>query len=389
MTEVNARPWFVAGFAHLLGAAALGALTAAPVGALDSWAHVLVALAGVHLIAGGLAHGFLSPFLKREPPTALLAHASLALVLVADALILAPDSLVPDRVAYAAFGLAFALLPLHVAVAAVAGPAWRGGVALFAKDQPFRRGDTLAAAMFGVALAMLLAASALLALAPRGLPTTGVLVMALGFAEPFFAAFLVFILPRNAKQPLPGLTLHAAALALGALGTIALAFAFAYPVSADFRYPAAAIAVAHALALVAFLRLDLSGKGPQLARARPLLRGAFVLAALAPIALVFALSEGGPYVPLLQMTLYAEVALLATTASACALFGAPILLNAVPRDGRWAAWVAGLAIAGAFVLASGIQFGRATFPGALVMLGAAAVLAWGVWPMRKPRRDCD
>lgn len=392
MTQVNARPWFVAGFLHLGAAAVLGALRASPSRAVDEWAHVLFALAGVLLVAGGIAHGFVAPFLKREPRTAALAHASLALVLAADVLALLAQPLgvvVPLRYALWAYATAFLLLPLHVALVAVAGTPWRGGVALFSKDQPFRRGDLLAATSFATALAGLAAAAVLLAFPPRGLPNVGVAVFILCFALPFLVAFLLFILPRNAKTPLPGFTLHAAGLVLIVFGGIGLALALAFPVGANFRLPAVTLALAHAFTLVAFLRLRFPDPaGAQVRRARPFLRGAFVFSLLAPAVTLLATWSGSVQLDLLILTTYLYVLLVATLAVAATLLGAPILLNAVPRDGRWGAFAAAAAIAGAFLLAPALQHPRAAFPGALVILAAALLLLWGAAPMRRPRREC-
>lgn len=392
MTQVDARPWFIGGFAHLGAAALLGALRASPSLAVHEWAHVLFALAGVLLIAGGIAHGFVAPFLKREPRTALLAHAGLVFVVVADALALLAQplgALVPLRYALWAYAAAYLVLPLHVALAASAGAPWRGGIALFSKDQPFRRGDVLAAAAFATGLAGLTAAALLFAFPPRGLPNVGVAVFLLCFALPFLVGFLLFILPRNAKTPLPGLALHASGLVLLVFGGIGLALALAFPVGANFRLPAVTLALGHAFTLVAFLRLRFpEPPGAQVRRARPLLRGAFVFAMLAPAVALLATWSGGVQLDLLILSTYLYVLLATLLAVAAALLGAPIVLNAVPRDGRWGAFAAAAAIAGAFLLAPAFQHPRAAFPGALVILAAALLVLWGVAPMRRPRREC-
>lgn len=391
MPAVPARPWFLAGFAHLGAAALLGAIAAAPSARVEPSLHVLVALAGVFLLAGGLMHGFLAPFLKREPRTAMLAHASFALVLAADLAGLAAPWLDALQAAHAEqiYGAAFLLFPLHVLLAAFWGAPWRGGIALFAKDQPFRRGDLFVLAGVGAALAGLVAASVVLLAQTRGHASAAPAILLLAFAIPFFHAFLAFILPRNAKAPLPGITLHAVALALTLAAAAGLAYAFARPFDADFRVPAATALVAAGLALVAFARLRFpTPLGPQVRRARPFLRGAFALALLAPIVLVLATVRFPPQLDLLAVALYAHLVLVALLAVACALFGAPILLNAIPREGRWGAWTAALAIAALFLLAPSIQYERSLFPAAATLLAAAAILLWGVAPLRTPRRDC-
>lgn len=389
MVELSARPWLLAGFLHFGLAAAAGLVVAAPSHVVHEWAPVLLSLAGVYLVAGGLAIGFLSPFVKREPPTALLAHAGLALVLAADAWMLASRGLGFElRLAIAPYALAYAALPLHVGATALAGRPWRGGVALFAKDQPFRVGDTLAAGAALVSMLALVASAALFAWPPRGLPNAAAAVFLLAFALPFFGAFLAFILPRNAKAPLPGVTLLAAALALLASGAAGLALAFAFPLGANFRFPAVAVALGHLFSLWAFARVRVERPGPQATRARPLLRGTMALAVLAPLALALATWQPAQLV-LLPLPLHVYAVLAVVLAAACTLYGAPILLNAVPREGRWAMASAALGIAGLFVLGQAIQFDRSAFPGAVVLGIASAALLWGLAPMRAPRRECD
>lgn len=392
MPEVQARPWFIAGYLHLGAAAFFGLVRAAPDESWSDWVHVLLALSGIFLVLGGLAHGFIAPFLKREPRTPVVAHAALGLVLVADAAALLDPFVggLATRHWLALYGAAFALLPVHVALTAIGGTPWREGIALFAKDQPFRRGDVLAASAFGTALVALLASATLLALPPRGIPNSAVAVFLLGFALPFGAGFLTFILPRNAKTPLPGLTLHAAALVLLAASALGLALAFAFPLGANFRLPAVTAALGIGFALTGFLRLRFpEPAGAQVRRARPLLRGAFALALLAPAVLLLATWRGIPQLDLLSVALYLHLLLAAALAAAGTLFGAPILLNSVPREGRWAAWAAALAILGAFLLAPAFQYARSPVPGAAVIVAAAIVLLRGLAPMRTPRRECE
>lgn len=374
------RALLLAGHVHLGLAAFAGAGRAGGL-PVPLFADLLLASAGLVLVAAGLAHGYAGPFLKRVIPVPGLAWGMLALVLVGDALLF--------DVAWAAraFGLAFLVLPLHLAATAAWGREWRGGVALFAKDQPFRRGDLIAAVTFGISLVGLAAAGLLLAFLVRGIPTPGLAVLLLGFALPFFAGMLLFLLPRNAKTPLPGATLVGAALALSASSTLALGIAFAQPASADFRWPAAGALLADVLLLAALSRLRFPEPGPQMRRALPLVRAAGALAVLAGIALALATAGGLPG-SLLPVAAYAHVLLAATLATAATLLGAPILVNSVPREGRWAAAASGLAIAGLFLLAPSFQYDRPPVVGAILIVAASLLALWGLAPLRTPRREC-
>lgn len=375
MTEVNARPWLVAGFAQLGLAALVGVLVAA--GRAPAYVGLLLGGVGVVLVAGGLAYGYAPPFLKREVLGKWPAHAALALLLLAD-----PLALLGVRWASYAAGAGFVTVPLHLTASAAWGKPWRGGIALFAKDQPYRRGDRIAAAAFALGLLMLAAAGVLLAFPPRGLPNAGLSLLLLGFALPTFAAWLVFFLPRNAKTPLPGATLVVASLAVGALAAIGIALGFAFPLAADFRAAAWAALLADALMLVALARLHVPAPGAQLRRARPYLRGAGALALLAGLGLALAMAGGLPG-PLIGPAAHAHLVLAATLATAATLLGAPVLVNSVPRDGRWGSVAAALAIAGVFAAA------YAPLLGAGMVAAAAALTLWGLAPMRRPRRECE
>ncbi|HWH08043.1 MAG TPA: hypothetical protein VNX21_02520 [Candidatus Thermoplasmatota archaeon] len=374
MTEIPAKPWLVAGFVQMGIAAVAGVLVAA--GFAASPLDLLLAGAGVVLVACGLAYGYAPPFLKREALGAWPAHAALGLVLLAN-----PLALLGPRWAASAAGAGFLLVPLHLAASAAWGKPWRDGVALFAKDQPYRRGDRIAAAAFALALAALAAAGALLLAPPRGLLTTGLAVLLLGFALPFHAGALVFLLPRNAKTPLAGATLVVASLGVGALAAAGLAAAFAFPLQGDFRSPAWAALLADVLMVAALARLRPESPGAQWRRARPFLRGAAALALLAGLGLALAMAGGLPG-PLLRPAAYAHAALAGLLATAAALLAAPVLVNSVPREGGWGKVAAAGAIAGVLVAA------YAPFVGALVLAAATGLVLWGLAPMRTPRRAC-
>lgn len=374
MTEVAARPWFLAAGAQLAVAALAGVLVAA--GVLASPADLLLGLVFVFLVAGGLVYGYAPPFLKREHVGAWPATAALGLALAA-----APLALAGARFAAYAAGAAFLVVPLHVAASALAGPKWRDGIALFAKDQPYRRGDRVAAALFAWSLVALALAGALLVWQPRGLLTAGLVMAFLGFALPFLGGALAFFLPRNAKTPLEGATLAIAALVASVLSTLALAAGFVFPAMADFRYPAFVALLADVLMLVALARARFPKPGAQIRRALPLLRGGAALVVLAGLGLALAMAGGLPG-PLFAPAAYAHLVLACTLALAAALLGAPVLMNAVPRHGAWARVAAATGIAGVIVTA------YAPFVGSLVLALAAAVALWGVAPMRVRRRDC-
>lgn len=388
--QVDARAWFIVGFVHLAAAAIAGAALAATSTFLPREAHVIVALTGVFLVAGGLAYGFAPPFLKREVIAPGLAMLPLAAILAGDAASLVSAALGRDALhpLLVGAGIAFLLLPLHLFGSAAVGRAWRGGVALFAKDQPFRRGDLLAASAFAVSLVGWAAAGATFLAPPRGIASTGIVLALFLGVMPFFAGVLAFLLPRNAKAPMPGLTLAAAALFFQTLSALGLAYAFARPLGADFRFPAAGILLATLLFAVALLRNRFPEKpGPQLVRARPFLNAALALAGLAAVTLPLAFLHGLPN-DLVPVTLYLHLLLAASLATACALLGAPILLNAVPREGSWGKWAAATAILGMFLLAPAFQYPRPPFPGAALIAAASILLVWGLAPMRKPRREC-
>lgn len=374
MTEVRAKPWLLAGFLLLGLAAVAGLLVAA--GRLAPTTEALLAGVGVVLVGGGLAYGYAPPFLKREALGEWPAHAALGLLLLA-----APLALADVRWGAYAAGAGFLALPLHLAASAAWGKPWRGGVALFAKDQPYRRGDCLAASAFALGLAGLAAAGALLLVQPRGLPTVGLVVLLGGHALPFLAGWLLFFLPRNAKTPLPGATLVVASLGLGALAVAGLAAGFAFPLGADFRAPAWTLLLADLLMVTALARLHVPAAGAQVRRARPYVRAAAALAVLAGLGLALAMAGGLPG-PIFPAAAYAHVVLAGTLATAAALLGAPVLVNSVPREGRWGSVAAGLAIAGVVLVA------YAPFPGAVALAAATGATLWGLAPMRTPRREC-
>lgn len=388
--QAPVRWFFLAGYAHVGAAALVGVTLAAPSALFPQTLDVLLAGGGIVLIALALAYGFAPPFLKREVLAATTAPlVPLALILVADALaiVLALTGRDATRLAARVDGAAFLFAPLHVAASAWRGPAWRGGIALFAKDQPFRRGDQVAAACFAVALAGLALAGVLLLWLPRGLANTGLLALHLAFVLPFFVGALVFFLPRNAKRPLDGATLVLAALAVGTISAVALVGALLLT-RGPMRIAATGTILATILFLFAAWRMRAHSPGPVLARARGALRGAAVLAVLAHIGLLlaFAGDEPGPLYPAAG---YAALALDVALAVGVTLLGAPILLNAVPREGRWAAWASALAVTGLFLLAPAFEFARrGAFVGALVLAVAAALALWGLAPMRRPRREC-
>lgn len=383
MAEVATRPWFLLGGVLVLAAALAGLAAAFSAPLVAPTAHLLLAEAALFALAGGLAYGFVSPFLKREAPGAW--PATFALVLVGAGALVA---LVAPRWGALLLGAAFVILPLHVVATAALGKPWRGGFALFAKDQPFRVGDTLAAASFAVALVGLAASGALHVAYLRGLVVAPLAAHLLLFALPFFGGVLVFLLPRNAKRPLPGATLVGAALLLLALSGAALVAGFAALLPSGYRFPAAGVLVALVLAGGALVQLRFPERpGPQVVRARPLLRAAAALGALSGLAVMLAFPGDAPG-PLVPVAAYALLVLALVLAASSTLLGAPILLNAVPRDGRWAAVAAAVAIAGVFLLAPRFTHDRTAVGGALAFALAAALVAWGMAPLRTPRRDC-
>jgi hypothetical protein len=385
--ELPLRGLFLAGYAHVALAALAGLARAARLVAYPEEVPLLLASAGLVLVALAVAYGFAPPFVKREVLGVWPAYVAMAAVGVGTALAVALPlaRLDPTPLVAGAYGVAFLVPPIHLAASALAGAPWRGGIALFAKDQPFRRGDALAAAAFAASFVALAASGALLLGRPHGVVTAGLVALLLGHLATFFGGVLVFLLPRNAKTPLPGLTLVAFALLVHVAAVVALVLAFVFPLDADFRYPAAGALLATLLFGVALLRLRVEKPGPVLARARPWLGGAAALGVLAPLALVLALAGGEPG-PLLPVAAIAYTLLAAVLAVAATLLCAPILLNSVPREGRWGAWAAALAIAGLFLLAPSYQYERAAFPGAVLLAAACALAVWGLAPMRTPRR---
>lgn len=377
---MRARPWLVGAALQLPVAAAAGLLVAterAPI-----FTDLLLGILVPFLALTGLAYGYGAPFLKREAVGAWPAHVALALVVLADVSVLAEGMDVTDGRWTARFvGASFLVVTLHLAASAAWGKPWRGGVALFAKDQPYRRGDQVAAAAFIAGLVGLLGSGVLLVWMPRGLPSAGFVFALIGYAFPFLVGALCFFLPRNAKMPLPGATLLVAALALQAFATLGLVVAFLLPGLQAFRWPATISFLADLLVLVALARLAFPKPGALLVRALPLLRGAGALAVLGGLGLALAMVGGVPG-PVFRPAVYVHLVLAIVLALAVALLGAPVLLNAPPRKGAWSKTSAALAIAGVVVAA------YAPVPGAAVLAGAAALALYGVWPMRTPRRDC-
>ncbi|MFA5861266.1 MAG: hypothetical protein WDA16_06180 [Candidatus Thermoplasmatota archaeon] len=391
MTQVETRPWFILGYVHLAAAALLALLAAAPPPVFPAQLHYLVGASGVFLVGGALAYGFASPFTKREVRSAWLSQAAIAFVFAGDGLILLTTIIHGDtmRAATLLYGAAFLVVPIDLLITATAGARWRDGIALYAKDQPFRLGDIMAVTSFALSLLMLFGAGALLVWFPRRLPSAGLVLFTLGYALPFFAGILVFLLPRNAKRKLDGITLVGAALVVESIAAISLALAFLFPRVVDFRLPSAGVLLAILLCGAAFLRIKFpQPHGAQVRRALPLLRASAALALLAGVALPLSLAGGGPG-PLFGPAAYAVLLLCAFLAATCTLFGAPILLNAVPREGSWAKWSGVLAITGLFLVAPAFQYSRAAFPGAIIMVLSAMLLLWGLAPLRSPRRDCD
>lgn len=370
----------VLGLAHVLAALLLGlAQAVAPV--LPAQTHALVGAMGLTLAALGLSLPLAPALLQRDVGSAGVATGILLFTLLADAagvLFLALDRDPRDilQMGYA-FALAWTLLAiLHARV--------RGepsGADVYAAGEPFRKGDMVSAAYHGVALAGLAAAALLLAFPPRDLPTAGLAVLVLGALVPLAAGALLFLLPRAARQPLPGATLLLAALVFHALATGAFAFAFARPVGASFTLPAAVLLLADALALTALLRFRYAPA--TLARERSLLQAALALAPLATLALLLGVLGDEPNA-LLPMALYAHLALALVLVTLLAPLAAPLVLRAPHALGRRARWGAVLLILGLFLLAPAFQYPRPSLPGAALSVLGAALLVSAAWPAKTP-----
>lgn len=390
MAQVATRSWFLAGFAHLAAAALMALVAAAPSKLFPAPLHFVLGMVGVFLVGSALAYGFASPFTKREAFALWPSQAALGLVLAADGLIVVTSIIHGDtmRAATLLFGAAFVLVPLDLLVTALVGREWRDGIAIYAKDQPFRLDDIMAATCFAVSMGALAVAGGLLVWVPRRLVVPGMVLFALGYALPFFTGVLLFLLPRNAKRPLHGVVLIGAALVIEMLAAIALTLGFLVAGS-DLRFSGGGVLLAILLAGAAFLRITFPRPlGAQVRRALPLLRAAGALAVIAGLALPLSLAGGTPGT-LFAPAAYAMLVLCAVLAVTGTLLAAPILLNSVPREGAWAKWAGVLAIAGLFLVGPAFQYARSPFPGAVVLAVSTVVVIWGVAPMRTPRRDCN
>lgn len=327
--------------------------------------HALLLATGLGLAGLAVALALLPAFTRHEAGGAPLAGTVLGAAALLDVLV----------VPFGFLGAGALALPVLLALPLLA---WRGeplpsAPGPFAQDQPHRVGDRAALVLLLAGAAGLLAGAILLLLPPRGLPLAGLAVL-LPALFPLAVGAFAFLLPRLADAPFPGATLLYAALAVLTMGAVGLALAFALPGLGGFRVAAALVLLAELLALVALLRVKLPPAlvGP-LAHARPLLRGATVLAPLAGVVLVLALLRDAPSL-LLPLAAYAHLALAALLLGAALALAAPFLRLA-PRGGPgWSKAGAALLLAGLFLLAPAFQYPRSAFPGALVLaLGALLV----------------
>lgn len=353
-------------FQSFLGVA-LALVASAPAGPFVPVAHVLLLASGLAFVALAVALSVSPLFTGREVVGASFAWPALVGLLVGDALLLGVG---------ASWGVGVAL----VLAAGVFGASLLRGAPLASREEAstHRVGDRVGAAGVVAGVAGLVGAGVLLVAAPRGLPVAGLAVLIVGAVLPLLGGVLALLVPRLSGVALPGATILGTALALLASGAAFLAVSFAFPSLGGFRNAAAGILLGEVLALVAFLRVRLS---PSAAQARPLLRGAAVLAPLAGVALLLGLLGDAPN-ELLPLAVYAHLAFAGLLAVGALALAAPFLgLAPSPRLGRLKVGAA-LVIAGLFLLAPSFQYPRGTFPGALVMVIGALMVAWPFVPRR-------
>lgn len=340
--------------------AALALVRAAPHEALPDDDHAVALAAGLALLALAVGLAVAPAFAGREPRDAAPALLAAALVLAGNVPLARGSTLL--------LGAGLAACAFLLPLALLRGRPVDGHAGLFAPDAPHRAGDRMSLVLLATGLGGLLVGGLLLAVPPRGTPSAGLAVLVLAGILPLATGVLSFLLPRLANRPLPGVTFLAASLVLLLGGAAGLAVAFSFPLGARFREPAALVLLAHAFALASLARLSLAdglvGPGP---RARPFVRGAAVLAALAGVALLLALADRVPN-DLLPLALYAHLAL-ALLALCGALAAAGPFLDLHPATSlAWAKAGAALVIAGLFLLAPSFQYPRSPFPGALVLV---------------------
>ncbi|GEM_PF-6569223 len=375
---MRASLWLAAGAAQVAVGLLLAMFVSSGSAIAPPSAHVVLLAVGLLLAAGGLALGLSPPFLRRAADVPLLGAATVAASFAGDLAL--PVSV---RAFGALQGLALLLLVAHLPAALLRGARYDGDD-LFAPEQPFRVGDRVAAAALATGAAATLASGVLLVAPPRDVPTSALALAILVALPAILLGALAFLLPRLARAPLSGATLLSASLVLGGLGGVALAFAYARPLATDFRYPATAVALAVALALLALLRVRLPADlDLRFAPARPLLKGAFVLAGLGALLLFLAMLGGAPSV-LSPLAAYLLLAFTAVGVAAVTLAAGPLLFPGAPAGTGWARWSAALAIAAMFLVAPAFQYPRSAFPGAVVAAVAFALAVAGLWPLARP-----
>jgi hypothetical protein len=134
---------------------------------------------------------------------------------------------------------------------------------------------------------------------------------------------------------------------------------------------------------VTFLRARLAELPGAFVAARPLLQGAFTLAALGAVVLLLATLGGIPN-DLVGIALDALLAACALVVAGGAVLAGPLLFPGAVRRIAWARWGAGLTIASLFLVAPSFQYPRSAFPGVAVAVVALALLARGLWPLMRP-----
>lgn len=378
------RPWLVAGLAHVLLGLVLGLATAAPVEGLDPFAHLVVLASGLSMLGLALLLGLAPAFLRRDWPAPFLTHAAIGLAVLGDALWLGSLATRQQDLALllAPHGLALMMGAAHVPLLLVAGKRWDAGVDVLAPGQPYRQGDATASASLGVGFLGLVAGAVLLLAPARGLPTSALVALLLGFLPPTLLGALLFLMPREARQQLSGATLVGFGLFVHALAVALLVYAFARPGGADFLYPAAGVALAYVLAATALLRLRPEAPSARLAQARPLTTTSLVLLGFAAVTLLLSVSGRVPN-NLLPVALYVHLALALALAGAALLLAAPLAFPGQARSGSWPRWAGAGGILGLFLLAPHFQYPRSAFPGAVALALAAVLLLGGLAPLAR------
>lgn len=323
-------------------------------------AGLFALLGGLTLMLEGIILWYLPSFTKRRVILRTAAHvgppAFIALVVLG-----ALDA--PPGIA---LGLALVSLATVVLASALAGPAWRGGVAFWRSDSPYRAGDGGAAIALGAG-ALACGVGGIAALAGSMDLAAPAWIVAL-YLLPLGA--LAHLVPRLRARPLA-----VAPFLAGVALIVAAPFLVLARIDPTFAAP---------VLLLPGLAIAAPG-GAKRAGARSRDATPPLMAALVALALAAAMLLAGP-----RLAFPGTVALavaLGLGVAGLSLIALPVLFNQRPAS-AFVPWATAAALAGVFGFAFAHLLGRTLVPGAILL--AAALLLWlaALAPLRRPRRYC-